>query len=183
MSVIITKEDLIAYAEVDYIIKHVNEKYRSKIPSNLLEFFETIKDPDYEVYVNPYKPLQEQGLTQYALEIIALLHIKYWCENQDRKEELLNKMRENQEKFEAQLEAQFSKNNIFGSHIEQTKPEEDVITTVYSQYMKNNPDIQDFTDVKEEPTKELLENAVPQKVSFVGKIKLWINRIFNKNAD
>ena len=30
MSVVITREDIIAYAEVDYIINHMNEKYINK---------------------------------------------------------------------------------------------------------------------------------------------------------
>ena len=71
MSVVITREDLIAYAEVDYIIHHMNEKYIEKIPEKLRAFFSHIKDPMHKVYINPYQPLQSQGLKQYTLEIIA----------------------------------------------------------------------------------------------------------------
>lgn len=35
MSVIITLEDIQAYAEVDYIIHHMNEKYIEKIPKKI----------------------------------------------------------------------------------------------------------------------------------------------------
>ena len=60
--VVITRDDIIAYAEVDYIIHHMNEKYVEKIPAKLLQFFATIKDPEHEVYVNPRVPLQNQNL-------------------------------------------------------------------------------------------------------------------------
>lgn len=115
MSVVITLEDIQAYAEVDYIIHHMNEKYIEKVPEKLLEFFSSIKDPNYEVYVDPRKPLQSQGLKKYTLEVIAILHVKYWCENEERKAELLTKMQENQEKFEEQLREQFSVDKLFAN--------------------------------------------------------------------
>ena len=39
MGVVITKEDIRAYAEVNYIINHMNEKYREKVPEKLKNFF------------------------------------------------------------------------------------------------------------------------------------------------
>ena len=78
MSVIITREDIMAYAEVDYIIHHMNEKYIKKVPEKLLDFFNKIKDPEYIVHVDPRVPLQNQNLKKYTLELIALIHLKYW---------------------------------------------------------------------------------------------------------
>ena len=101
--VVITRDDIIAYAEVDYIIHHMNEKYVEKIPSKLLQFFATIKDPKHEVYVDPRVPLQNQNLKKYTLELIALLHLKYWCEDEERRKELYNKMIENQRKLDDQM--------------------------------------------------------------------------------
>lgn len=185
MSVVITKDDLIAYAEVDYILKHMNEKYISKVPQNLLTFFDTMKDPDYEVYVHPYKPLANQGLKKYALEIIALLHVKYWCEDQERKEKLIEKMRENQERFEAQLREKFSTDNIFKNPNEEENEikEDDPIVTAFSKYTQNNPDIQDYTDVVE-PSVSSNEypETVEEKTSFFGKLKLFISKIFGKGT-
>ena len=103
MSVVITLEDIQAYAEIDYIINHMNEKYIEKVPKKLLEFFSNMKDPNYEVYVDPHKPLQNQGLKKYTLEVIALLHVKYWCEDENRRNELIERMQANQEKYENRL--------------------------------------------------------------------------------
>lgn len=181
MSVIITREDLKAYAEVDYIIKHMNEKYISKLPQNLVTFFDTMKDSEHEVSINSYKPLQEQGLTKYALEIIALLHIKYWCENKDRKEELLEKMKANQEKFEAQLREKFSTDNLFNATNENTKvSSKDPVITAYSSYVTENPDIQDYTDVREEEITEQLTETIDEKKSLFSKIKLFVSKMFGK---
>lgn len=62
MSVVITLDDIRAYAEVDYIIKHMNQKYIDKVPEKLRKFFAEYKDPTYEVKINPYIPLDKQGL-------------------------------------------------------------------------------------------------------------------------
>lgn len=189
MSVVITREDLIAYAEVDYVIKHMNERYRSKVPQNLQNFFETIKDPNHEVHIEPYKPLQDQGLTKYALEIIALLHIKYWCQNQERKEELLEKMKQNQEKLEAKLREQFSTDKLFQNNttrVEANKVStQDPMVTAYSKYMESNPDIQDYTDLREEPisSNELTENTGESKKTIFQKMKLFLQKIFHKSTD
>jgi hypothetical protein len=115
MSVVITLEDIQAYAEVDYIIHHMNERYIEKVPTKLLDFFDSMKDPTYDVYVDPHIPLQNQGLKKYTLEILAILHVKYWCENEERKAELLARMQANQDKFEAQIKEKFSVDKLFNN--------------------------------------------------------------------
>ena len=62
MGVVITRDDIRAYAEVNYIINHMNEKYREKVPEKLKTFFNEYKDPTVEIKINPYVPLQNQGL-------------------------------------------------------------------------------------------------------------------------
>lgn len=186
MSVVITREDLIAYAEVDYIIKHMNERYITKLPQNLLIFFDTMKDPEYEIYINPHKPLEEQGLHKYALEIIALLHVKYWCEDKQRKEELLEKMRANQEKFEAQLREKFSVDKLFqnsNSTISTKVSSQDPVITTYSQYTTENPDIQDYTDLRDAPVSEELPETVQGKESLLKRIKSFVSKMFGKSSE
>lgn len=184
MSVVITKEDLIAYAEVDYVIKHMNERYVAKLPQNLLNFFETIKDPEHEIYIDPHKPLQNQGLQKYALEIIALLHVKYWCVDQARKEELLEKMRQNQEKFEAQLRERFNTDNLFNQpeKEENIRVGKDPVITAYSNYTIQNPDIQDYTDTREASLEKELLETVEEGNSLFQRIKAFVSKMFHKTA-
>ena len=183
MSVIITKEDLVAYAEVDYIIKHMNQRYIDKVPENILNFFETMKDPDHNISVDPHKPLAEQGLKKYSLEIIALLHVKYWCVDKARKEELLAKMKANQERFETQLREQFNTDNLFNDEPKEEDPRvgRDPVITAYSDYTNENPDIQDYTDLREESKEEGLAETTEEKKSIFIKIKDFVSKIFKKN--
>ncbi len=196
MSVVITLEDIQAYAEVDYIINHMNPKYKEKVPPKMLAFFSELKDPNHVVKINPYVPLQNQGLKRYTLEIIALLHLKYWCEDEERKKELYNIMLRNQEKLEEQMRDRYSVEKLFDNTSETasendkdtekedfTKPR---VVQRYSQYTQDNTDIQDYTDHVEvsnnqEESKELIsENKLEVAKNIFQKIFAKIQSIFKK---
>jgi hypothetical protein len=203
MSVVITRDDIIAYAEVDYIIHHMNEKYINKVPEKLLIFFATIKDPEYEVYVNPRVPLQDQNLKKYTLELIALLHLKYWCEDEVRRKELYDKMIENQQKLDMQMREKYNIDNMFELNSTRSVTTENNATdedyskpkniTKYDTVVENNPDMQDYTDVEEDKLSNYLsqgtsqinelekhEIAVTQKFSFLVNFITKIKNIFSK---
>ncbi len=193
MGVVITIDDIRAYAEVDYIINHMNEKYIEKVPKKILNFFSELKDPNYEVKVNPYIPLQKQGLKRYTLEIIALLHLKYWCEDEERKKELYGIMLRNQEKLEEQMRDKYSVEKLFdNASAKVVKAEDDLqkedfskprVVQRYSQYTEQSSDIQDYTDHVEETiaVQNLPSDSSEIAKSFMEKLKEKIFSIFKKN--
>lgn len=198
MSVVITRDDIIAYAEVDYIIHHMNEKYVNRVPEKLLKFFATIKDPEHEIYVDPHVPLQNQNLKKYTLELLALLHLKYWCEDEERRKELYNKMIENQQKLDDQMHEKYNIDNMFSlnsatvvnseedlqeSETDYTKPKN---ITKYDTVAEQNPDIQDYTDVQEDKLANYLNGGVSQlndvgkkEMSITPKVGFW-SGLFSK---
>ena len=195
MSVVITLDDIRAYVEVDYIINHMNEKYREKVPEKILKFFSTYKAPNYEVKVNPYIPLQNQGLKRYTLEILALLHLKYWCENEERKKELYTLMLENQERLENQMREKYSVEKLFdNANVTVVNSAEDLneekedftklnINQKNSQYTENNIDIKDYTDHIKQPELNKSENlpaSTEEVKGFFKKLKFKIFSIFGK---
>lgn len=172
MGVVITRDDIIAYAEVDYIIHHMNEKYINKVPEKLLNFFNTIKDPEHVVNVNPRVPLQNQNLKKYTLELLALLHLKYWCEDEERRKMLYEKMLDNQRKLDSQMREKYNIDNMFEiNSAKVVNSEENLNThksafseetnnaqvdysipkniTKYDSISEQNPDVTDYTDVEE----------------------------------
>ena len=196
MSVVITLDDIRAYAEVDYIISHMNEKYREKVPEKMLNFFHDYKDPNFEVKVDPYVPLQKQGLKRYTLEILALFHLKYWCEDEERKKELYGLMLENQERLESQMREKYSVEKLFDnahatvvSSVDDLDEEKEDFTKPrvvqrYSQYTQTNTDIQDYTDHVQEQTNVTENTNLPttseEAKGFFQKIKSKICSIFGK---
>lgn len=202
MGVVITVNDIRAYAEVDYIINHMNQKYIDKVPQKMKNFFSSLKDPNHEVRINPYVPLQNQGLQKYTLEIIALLHLKYWCENEERKQELYDIMIKNQRRLEEQMKEKYGIEKLFdnastkvvSSEDDLDKPAEDDfsrprVVQRYSGYEQNN-DIQDYTDYVEETsnntvnTKENLaiQNTVENAKGFFQKVIDKLQSIFKKDC-
>lgn len=182
MGVIITREDIMAYAEVDYIIHHMNERYLEMLPPKIVTFFEKMKDPEYEVYVDPRKPLQNQNLKKYTLEIIALLHLKYWCEDEERKQELYNRMETNQVKFEEKLRERFNADNIFDD-TEEVETKEDLSKPKKIQVIENtakeaeNEEKEIDNELEEQNSNEIVTK---EDVNIFKKIMIKIKGIFAK---
>ena len=181
MSVTITLEDIRAYAEVNYIINHMNVKYKEMIPEKILTFFSEFSDPNHNINLNPYIPLQNQGLQRYTLEIIALLHLKYWCENEERKKELYDIMLENQAKLDSQMSSRFNVENLFEIP-EEVKQDFSAPKVVQKfEIYKENNDIEDFTDsVEVHEENSLVENTIEEKKGFFAMIKDKVLSLFHK---
>ena len=177
MKVVITIDDIHAYTEVDYIINHMNQRYIDMIPEKLLEFFTNLSDPNYEVNVNPRLPLENQGLQRYALEILAILHLKYWCQNEERKQELYNKYRDS-------IEGLFINKKEEPEEPEETEKVDYSTPRViqkYDVFSKENEDIKDYTDVAEdEPTNLPVDNEQTETKGFFTRIKEKILSLFRK---
>lgn len=107
MDVVITNDDRIAIAEVDYIIHHMNDRYLNKIPQKVRDCITILKKKNLEIYVDPKIPLEKQGLKEFTLHFLMILNLKYWC-NDERRKEILAMMENNQRKFDEKV------NNIFG---------------------------------------------------------------------
>ncbi len=187
MSVVITLEDIQSYAEVNYIINHMNEKYINKIPEKIRNFFDEYKDPTYQVKISPYVPLQNQGLKNYTLEIIALLHLRYWCEDEARKKELYGMMINKKEKLESQIKDKYRIDNIFSEKFDDSFNENNIdidystprVIQKYEQYTKNNDDIKDYTDYEETlEENSLVENSDNVNKTFFQIIKEKILSVF-----
>jgi hypothetical protein len=103
---VITKDDRVAMTEVDYIIHHMNERYINKVPQNVLDFITIVKNDKIQIYVDPRKPLEQQGLKEFTLYFLMILNLKYWC-NDERRKDILLMLENNQKKFENKI------NNIF----------------------------------------------------------------------
>lgn len=106
MENVISKDDRIAIAEVDYIIHHMNERYLNKIPQKVRDYITILKKKNCEIYVDPKLPLEKQNLKEFTLYFLMILNLKYWC-NDERRKEILAMMENNQRKYDDKI------NNIF----------------------------------------------------------------------
>ena len=89
----ISSSDKKAYAEIDYILHNMNPTYLHKVPTKLVDFFEEVMDQEHDVKIDSSIPLYENNLEEYTFEILNVLNLNYWCEDETRKEELLDIMK------------------------------------------------------------------------------------------
>ena len=102
-----------AYAEVDMILNLMDAKYISKIPEKLRNIFKEKKDQSYNKEIVTYKPLEEQDLNHETLSILAVLNYKYWCKDENKKKELMDRYEENERKYQEELSKKFNPNDLF----------------------------------------------------------------------
>lgn len=137
----------LAYSEVYQILKLMGTKYREKIPNKLLEIIVNEMDKDYKPNINIKNPLAEQHLHQRTYDILGMLQLNYWCENEIEKRKLLKKFSDNDKKKEKELYEKYNPNNIFKSddsneenEIKQTKElikyEESTIKKILNKILK-----------------------------------------------
>ena len=122
-----------------------------------------------------------------------MLHLKYWCEDEERKKELYGIMLRNQEKLEEQMREKYSVEKLFdNASAKVVKAEDDLqkedfskprVVQRYSQYTEQNSDIQDYTDHVEETiaVQNLPSDSSEIAKSFMEKLKEKIFSIFKKN--
>jgi len=77
-----------SYAEIDSFLKCISDSERDKIPHKLQEFFYMEKDKNYNKEISKDIPISEQDLRKETLNIIAMLNLKFWCEDETEKERL-----------------------------------------------------------------------------------------------
>lgn len=97
-----------AYSEIDAFLRVLDDSTVNKIPLKLREFFEREKDKNYIKEISADIPISEQNLKKETLAIIALLNLKYWCEDEEEKARLKKIYEENEKKYQSDLRNQYS---------------------------------------------------------------------------
>ena len=73
-----------SYSEVFEILRLMGKDNVEKIPINILEKIDNLRDKNYEVKINPDIPLEQQKISRKALSIIAWLNLEYLCDEQEK---------------------------------------------------------------------------------------------------
>ncbi len=193
MDISITNDDRIAIAEVDYIIHHMNEHYLERIPQKVRDCITILKKKNIDIYVDPHRPLDKQGLKEFTLHFLMILNLKYWC-NDERRKDIMMMMEQNQRKYEDKVNNIFgqadSMHSVTGNEEASSKPRQ--ITTVGNTVPVNNENIQEIQSnevVKQEDQVSALEELKQQEqsimttdsenilIKIINKIKELKNRL------
>lgn len=127
MGVQMTVERRKAYVEILEVLKSMDQRFVEKIPQSLIEFFDKNKSEEYNYIYDDKKTLNEQDLSNITLNLLAMLNLNYWCEDEGHKKELLELYAENEKKYQEELRKRYNPDNIFKKQQEKSNIEENVI--------------------------------------------------------
>lgn len=118
------KDNMLAYAEVDEILKLLEKEYRERVPEKIRKFFREERMPDYNPEIEIDKPLAEQELKRETVVLLSILNINYWCDSEEEKQFYLDELAKN-EKEKKELEERYNPDNLFKNR---TKEKEQITT-------------------------------------------------------
>lgn len=102
-----------AYSEVYEILQLLDDEFVDKVPKKFMEFIEKEKDNDYIPNIKPNVSLEEQELLEDTINILAMLKLDYWCENEAEKQELLDILNKNEIEYQQELREKYNPDNLF----------------------------------------------------------------------
>ena len=111
-----TKEYTEILTEVAEILKHMETKDIIKLPMKLIEFIEQNKSLDYNFVIEKNKPFSEQKIKRETLAFLGVLVLNYWSESDESKKEFYNMLKENEKKYQHELEEKYNLDNIFNDN-------------------------------------------------------------------
>ena len=180
METVISNDDRIAIAEVDYIIHHMNERYLKMIPQKVQDYITILKKRNIKIYVDPHKPLEKQGLKEFTLYFLMILNLKYWCDDSRRKEIILM-MENNQKIYDEKI------NNFFdnaesiqssdNSSRELNKPRQIIVTGSPTFY--NEKKVSDNSDENLETNTNEFDNMKKEAIANLKGTNL-LSKLINK---
>lgn len=129
----VTNEFAEASAELIEILKYIPKTEVEKIPLKLRVFFEDVSKPNYNVRIDPRKPLEEQDLKEKTKDLITVIYRNYWCTEEEKR--ILDKqLLENDKKYEEELRKKYDPDKLFEKN---TKVQENEDTKELIKYEKH----------------------------------------------
>ena len=102
-----------AYAEVDNFIECLDLYDKNKIPESIRKYFKKEKSNNYNKIIDVNQLIKNQNLKDETLAIIAMLNLKYWCDDEEEKKRLMTIYSENEKKYQNELKEKYDIEKIF----------------------------------------------------------------------
>ena len=118
-----------AATEVLTILEHTEIEEVNKIPKNFIKFLKENSSKTYKTDFDFSKPINELNLKQKTQSILAIIYLKYWA-NEEEKKAFKKRINENEEKYQQELKKQYSTDNLF-------KTKKGIIENFENQTQKN----------------------------------------------
>jgi hypothetical protein len=107
------------YSEVYQVINLLGNEYIDKLPTKLFNMLEEKRDINYEPKYTDDVPLNEQNVKRETLAIIALLHLNYWCEGVNEKNELSQIFKDNEDRYQEEVRRKYYSDNCAQKYVQE----------------------------------------------------------------
>lgn len=101
------------YSEVYQVLNVLGNEYISRLPKSLYNMLEEKRDITYNPQYNMGITLNRQNINKESLNILALMHYNYWCNDENEKIELQNILKNNEELHEENLRKKYNPEDLF----------------------------------------------------------------------
>lgn len=96
------------YSEVFGMLNMLGEGFINKLPEKLFNMIKEEKSSTYNPKYISDKSLSEQNVKRESLAMIALIHLNYWCETEEEKNELRAILNENEKKYQEEIAKKYN---------------------------------------------------------------------------
>ena len=121
------------YSEVYQVLNLLGNEYIDRLPKSLFNMLEEKRNINYEPKYTEDLQLNKQNIKKETLSIIALLHLNYWCENVNEKNELNQMFKNNEDRYQDELRKKYDPDNIFKKHIQENIIKNEVSLVEYKE--------------------------------------------------
>lgn len=111
----------------------LGNEYVNKLPKSLLNMLEEKRNINYVPKYTDAQPLNKQNIQKETLSIIALLHLNYWCENEEEKKQLRKMFKNNEDKYQRELREKYNPDNMFKNNIQESTIKNEVSLIEYKE--------------------------------------------------
>ncbi len=101
-----------AFSEIDMILNLIDSEMKNKVSADFIKFIKEEKDNEYKPNMKQDIPLEEQNILPETIDILALLKLNYWC-NEEEKKELLELLNKNEQKFQKEAKEKYDIDKLF----------------------------------------------------------------------
>lgn len=101
-----------AFSEIDMILNLIDSEMKNKVSADFIKFIKEEKDNEYKPNIKQDIPLEEQNILPETIDILALLKLNYWC-NEEEKKELLELLNKNEQKFQKVAKEKYDIDKLF----------------------------------------------------------------------
>ena len=102
-----------AISETLDILKHTEKEDIDKIPKKFLNFLEKNKSKEYISNLDHSKEISQMDLKPETIGILSIIYSKFWCEDEQERQDFDKNLRINEEKYQDILREKYNPESLF----------------------------------------------------------------------